>query len=209
MDSAIDRKNHLLMNIDAGVGPCLKKRRMQAAMNLQGPEFSALFHQVNDAIVNHTHIYVGNDDEYAAIPAAFRQAATQRKCSLCKIRLSCLSFLVTLNFLEMNAVLGAPNASAIRAITVVLYRRLQSLHEVSNEVFSFQSLTEHPKVFSFESLTEHPNAVLVDAHGLHNRVRNYRVAYNGLCKVRSVDQLQNLEAGLNAIMDHLGIAHPA
>jgi len=53
-----------------------KKRKMQAALNLEGPTFTALYNQVQTALNDHILVSVADNNEYEAIPQPFRASMT-------------------------------------------------------------------------------------------------------------------------------------
>lgn len=56
--------------------------KMNQGFRFDHPAFVGVCTQVCEALANHTHIYVGNEDDYDAIPQQFRTHCTQRKLAI-------------------------------------------------------------------------------------------------------------------------------
>jgi len=96
-----------------------KKRKMQAALNLEGPTFTALYNQVQTALNDHILVSVADNNEYEAIPQPFRASMTA----------------------VLNNVLGNNHDQICRrAISILIYRRLRGFDSVIN----LNSFTQGP-----------------------------------------------------------------
>eukprot|EP01031_Cornospumella_fuschlensis_P031575 gene31575-38161_t len=145
-------------------GRRLLKLEVGVISRFHQPDFVGVCTQVCEALANHSHIYVGNEADYDAIPHQFRTHCTHRH----------------------NDVLPQhPTVEARRAITVVLYRKMQSL-ETS---IGFQTFLDESQ--------------LLHAQGLHNRLTALE---------QQIQQMNahfhNFQANFQAIFNHLGIPVP-